>query len=118
MDAVCICFSRRSALAPRRLVFTIRRSLIFHFFQPISQHDRTMKTDDKMRAIAAIELADALLVDFNNPSSALKGIDGVTMEKLLVYLKISERSQRRRSRKLSKAANEGVAEDPESDSGE
>jgi hypothetical protein len=74
-----------------------------------------MKTDDKMRALAAIELADALIVDFNNPRSALKGIDGVTMEKLLVYLKITERSQRRQAKKLSKAANEGVADEPEPD---
>jgi len=77
-----------------------------------------MKTDDKVRALAAIELADALIVDFNNPSSALKGIGGETMEKLLVYLKITERSQRRRSRKLAKAANEAMADDPEPDSGE
>ena len=72
-----------------------------------------MKTDDKVRALAAIELADALIVDFNNPSSALKGIGGETMEKLLVYLKITERSQRRRSRALSKASSEVVAEDTE-----
>ncbi|MBA3698107.1 MAG: hypothetical protein H0W78_04560 [Planctomycetes bacterium] len=77
-----------------------------------------MKTDEKVRALAAIELADALIIDFNNPSSALKGIGGETMEKLLVYLKITERSQRRRSRKLSKAANDVVAEDPESDASE
>lgn len=77
-----------------------------------------MKTDDKVRALAAIELADALIVDFNNPSSALKGIGGVTMEKLLVYLKISERSQRRRSRKVAKESAEVVAEDPDSDSSE
>jgi hypothetical protein len=74
-----------------------------------------MKTDDKVRAQAAIELADALIIDFNNPSSALKGINGVTMEKLFVYLKISERVQRRRSKKLSKAANEVVPEYPKSD---
>jgi hypothetical protein len=67
-----------------------------------------MKTDDKVRALAAIELADALLVDFNNPSSSLKGIGGATMEKLLVYLKLTERSQRRQSRKLSKAANQAA----------
>ncbi len=72
-----------------------------------------MKTDDKMRALAAIELADALIVDFNNPSSALKGIGGATMEKLLVYLKISERSQLRQSKKLAKAAREDEPEDTE-----
>lgn len=76
-----------------------------------------MKTDDKMRALAAIELADALILDFNNPSSALKGIGGETMEKLLVYLKIAERSQRRRSKALSKevskASSDVVAEDTE-----
>ena len=72
-----------------------------------------MKTDDKMRALAAIELADALIVDFNNPSSALKGIGGATMEKLLVYLKITERSQLRQSKKLAKAAREDELEDTE-----
>lgn len=76
------------------------------------------KTDDQVRALAAIELADALLVDFNNPSSALKGIGGVTMEKLLIYLKLTERSQRRRSKKLAKASQEVVAEDPEVDAEE
>lgn len=75
-----------------------------------------MKTDDKARALAAIELADALIVDFNNPSSALKGINGAIMEKLLVYLKISERHQRRRAKALSKATPDVVVEDPESDS--
>jgi hypothetical protein len=96
------------------------RSPITHFFQPIRHHDRAMKTDDKVRALAAIELADALIVDFNNPSSALKGINGVTMEKLLIYLKISERSQQRQAKKLSKAARERevVAEEPESDANE
>jgi hypothetical protein len=69
-----------------------------------------MKTNDKMRALAAIELADALIVDFNNPRSALKGIGGETMEKLLIYLKITERSQRRRSKALAKAANQDVAD--------
>jgi hypothetical protein len=69
-----------------------------------------MKTNDKMRALAAIELADALIVDFNNPRSALKGIGGETMEKLLVYLKITERSQRRRSKALAKSANQDVVD--------
>lgn len=72
-----------------------------------------MKNDDKVRALAAIELADALIVDFNNPSSALKGIGGATMEKLLVYLKISEREQARRSKKLAKASREGDVEETE-----
>jgi hypothetical protein len=70
-----------------------------------------MKPADKARALAAIELADALIVDFNNPSSALKGIGRETMEKLLVYLKLAERSQRSRSRKPPKAVDEVVAED-------
>jgi hypothetical protein len=63
-----------------------------------------MKPADEMRALAAIELADALIIDFNNPSSALKGIGKETMEKLLIYLKMSERLQRRRSKKSAKAA--------------
>lgn len=63
-----------------------------------------------MRALAAIELADALIIDFNNPSSALKGIGKETMEKLLIYLKMTERLQRRRSKKSAKAANEAAGE--------
>lgn len=70
-----------------------------------------MKPLDKARALAAIELADALITDFNNPGSALKGIGRETMEKLLVYLKIAERSQRRQSKKSPKVAEEIVAED-------
>ena len=69
-----------------------------------------MKPPDEMRALAAIELADALILDFNNPSSALKGIGKETMEKLLIYLKMSERLQRRRSKKSAKAANEAASE--------
>jgi hypothetical protein len=69
-----------------------------------------MKQADEMRALAAIELADALIIDFNNPSSALKGIGKETMEKLLIYHKMSERLQRRRSKKSAKAANEAPIE--------
>ena len=69
-----------------------------------------MKPPDEMRALAAIELADALIIDFNNPSSALKGIGKETMEKLLIYLKMTERLQRRRSKKSAKAANEAANE--------
>lgn len=69
-----------------------------------------MKPADEMRAIAAIELAEALITDFNNPSSALKGIGKETMEKLLTYHKMSERLQRRRSKKSAKAANEAANE--------
>ena len=67
-----------------------------------------MKPVDEMRAVAAIELAEALITDFNNPSSALKGIGKETMEKLLTYLKMSERLQRRRSKKSAKAANQAA----------
>lgn len=70
-----------------------------------------MTPHEKIRALAAIELADALIADFNNPSSALKGIGGATMEKLLVYLKIAERSQRRQSKRSPKASAEVLAED-------
>ncbi len=72
-----------------------------------------MTPHDKMRALAAIELADALIADFNNPSSALKGIGRETMEKLLVYLKIAERSQRRQSKRSLKAPAEVAPEDEE-----
>lgn len=80
---------------------------------PLLRHDQTMKPLDKARSLAAIELADALIADFNNPSSALKGIGRETMEKLLIYLKIAERSQRRQSKKAPKAPDEVVAEDEE-----
>jgi hypothetical protein len=55
-----------------------------------------MAQPDPIRAAAALELADALLAEFNDPSSALKGIGRATMEKILAYAKIVERSQRRR----------------------
>ena len=58
-----------------------------------------MTPHEAKRAAAAIELADALLEEFNNPSSALEGIGRVTMDKLLVYLKIVETAQRRRSKR-------------------
>jgi DNA polymerase/3'-5' exonuclease PolX len=68
-----------------------------------------MTPQEAKRAAAAIELADALLEEFNNPSSALKGIGRTTMEKLLVYLKICEKAQRRRA-KRSKEGTEGEAD--------
>ena len=78
-----------------------------------------MKPADEMRALAAIELADALIIDFNNPSSALKGIGKETMEKLLIYHKMSERLLRRRLKKSAKdaneAANEADSKDPSED---
>lgn len=55
-----------------------------------------MATSDSPRAAAALELADALLAEFNDPRSALKGIGRLTMEKLLAYQKIAERPARRR----------------------
>jgi hypothetical protein len=71
-----------------------------------------MTPHEAKRAAAAIELADALLEEFNNPSSALKGIGRVTMEKLLIYLKIVEQAQRRRSKRAK-----GTAEAMEADAG-
>lgn len=58
-----------------------------------------MTPHEAKRALSAIELADALLAEFNNPSSALKGIGRETMEKLLVYLKLVESAQRRSARR-------------------
>jgi hypothetical protein len=55
-----------------------------------------MATPDLPRAAAAVELADALLAEFNDPSSSLKGIGRVTMEKILAYAKIVERPRRGR----------------------
>jgi hypothetical protein len=75
-----------------------------------------MTPHEAKRAAAAIELADALLEEFNNPSSALKGIGRVTMEKLLVYLKIVEQAQRRRSkRSKDQAEADPAADQPDGD---
>ena len=68
-----------------------------------------MTPHEAKRAAAAVELADALLEEFNNPSSALKGIGRVTMEKLLVYLKIVETAQRRRSKRAKGTAEAAEA---------
>ncbi len=78
-----------------------------------------MTPHEAKRAAAAVELSDALLEDFNNPSSALKGIGRATMEKLLVYLKITEQAQRRRSKRAKGAADAAPAAgeaDPEAES--
>jgi len=77
-----------------------------------------MTPQEAKRAAAAIELADALLEEFNNPSSALKGIGRTTMEKLLVYLKISEKAQRRRAKRSkedSESEEEATAHHPDAD---
>lgn len=74
-----------------------------------------MTPHEAKRAAAAVELADALLEEFNNPSSALKGIGRTTMEKLLIYLKISEQAQRRRSKRAKGKddTDEAAAADPD-----
>lgn len=58
-------------------------------------YDAQMSKADT-RSIAAVELADALLAEFNDPRSALKGIGTVTMEKLLAYAKIAEKPPRKK----------------------
>jgi endonuclease III-like uncharacterized protein len=70
-----------------------------------------MKPNDKARAQAAIELADALNAEFCNPSSTLKGIGKETMEKLLVYHKMADKTQRLLAKKLAKEANEKSPDD-------
>lgn len=65
-----------------------------------------MSKADNVRATAAVELADALLAEFNDQRSALKGIGGVTMEKLLAYAKIAEKPPR-------KKRGEAAAQEPE-----
>lgn len=74
-----------------------------------------MSTADDTRSNAAIELADALLSEFNNPSSALKGIGVVTMEKLLLYSKIAERAQRKKLPPRSRRAPAAAESDSEND---
>lgn len=64
--------------------------------RPGFRYVQAMSTADDTRSAAAIELADAILAEFNDPSSALKGIGKVTMEKLLTYSKISEKAMRKR----------------------
>jgi hypothetical protein len=77
-----------------------------------SGYDRDMSKADSARSAAAIELADALLVEFNDPRSALKGIGREMMQKLLAYAKIAERPPRK---KRDHAPAEAVLEaEPES----
>ncbi len=60
-----------------------------------------MSTQDTTRSAAAIELADAIIAEFNDPNSKLKGIGTVTMEKLLAYDKITQRSQRAKAKRAA-----------------
>lgn len=59
-------------------------------------YDAGMSKADTARSTVAVELADALLAEFNDPRSALKGIGTVTMEKLLAYAKIAEKPPRKK----------------------
>lgn len=72
-------------------------------------YDTRMSKADNARSTAAVELADALLAEFNDPRSALKGIGTVTMEKLLAYAKIAEKPPRK------KRAGSGSDGEPESE---
>jgi hypothetical protein len=58
-----------------------------------------MDTPEQKRSAAALELADALLAEFDDPSSSIKGIGGVTMTKLLAYQKIVEKALRRQAKR-------------------
>jgi len=62
-------------------------------------YGRTMDTPEQKRSAAALELADALLAEFDDPSSSIKGIGGVTMTKLLAYQKIVEKALRRQAKR-------------------
>jgi hypothetical protein len=73
-----------------------------------------MSKADTVRAAAAIELADALLVEFNDPRSALKGIGREMMEKLLAYAKIAEKPPRKK--RAVGPPEEAPESEPESES--
>ncbi len=71
------------------------------------------KTQDKARAAAAIELADALNAEFRDPRSALKGIGRDTMEKLLIYHKMAEKAEMMLAKRLLKNAPADLPDDTE-----
>jgi len=58
-----------------------------------------MTNSESVKFAAAIELADAVLAEFNDPSSKLKGFGTVSMDKLLAYRKIAERAPRGKNKK-------------------
>ncbi len=54
-----------------------------------------MKSTDETKFQAAIDVADAILAEFNDSGSRLKGFASASIEKILIYEKIVQ--------KLSKA---------------
>jgi hypothetical protein len=60
-----------------------------------------MINHEEKLAAAAVELADALLAEFNDPSSALKGMGREMVEKMLAYQKITEKAVRRQAKRAT-----------------
>jgi hypothetical protein len=58
-----------------------------------------MGANDSTKFLAAVELADAILAEFNDPASKLKGFGTISMDKLLAYRKIAERAPRGKKKK-------------------
>jgi hypothetical protein len=77
-----------------------------------------MANADATRTAAAVELADAMLAEFNDANSKLRGLGTAAMEKLLVYQKLMERATRGASAKAKRSAEPDVeaqaeAEEPD-----
>jgi len=66
-----------------------------------------MKPPDDKHIAAALELADALLAEFNDSTSSIKGIGRITMEKLLAYQKIAEKALRRQAKRQADEPHPG-----------
>jgi len=60
-----------------------------------------MTNSESVKFAAAIELADSILAEFNDPASKLKGFNTVSMDKLLAYRKIAERAPRGKNKKAA-----------------
>lgn len=57
-----------------------------------------MSTIDPVKNAAAIELADAILAEFNDSSSKLKGFGPASIEKIFAYEKIIEKAKAKAKR--------------------
>ncbi len=60
-----------------------------------------MSTNDPATCAAAIELADAILAEFNDSSSKLKGFGTVSIEKLVAYEKVVAKALKSKAKRPS-----------------
>jgi len=57
-----------------------------------------MSTPDQATCASAIELADAILAEFNNPDSKLKGFGPAAIDKIFAYEKIVKKRLKSRTK--------------------